>query len=578
MLLVTLASAAIVLVRGADLPPPPLGNELEAPTVRIDPVLRSALLKALSNLEKESDELGGTTTENFFTSTTASEELLEESTSSDRLQAPPAVHFTAFTFDRNSSESDPDDNTIYKTVIVPKTTLSPPRQAPAVVFSDPDPVKLQDIHIETVQVARSVATSIQANDIKEGSKVSDKVLALSKSALTSTSAPATTTTSSTTTSSTGAPTPTTTTTEAPVTNADGENIEKANDVQIHQAPLVAAFTVQQDAQGLPKSVMPIFKQLIDPAPQQPLRIPNQGPINFGINPYHFALEAQERELVQRIQYLQNQQRQQEQLYRQQQEQVFFEQRFRAEEEQRLRQRFEQEQRFRLQGPFAQQQQQLPLPLVQLPQRTPPVVRSGPGAPVQVIPSVSLSNNNNQKQNQINGLPSQQQLPVKDAGTFKISSEQQLPFLQNAGNFHSRDQIQAGPQILGPLQLRPQLQLPQRPFVPFNTQVNIVPSLSAQLKNNNIEQGLLPPFEVNQQSLTRVFRHENNPSFEQQKSQQIYVPPQASAQNLQQLLFQSGVAGRSNEDLNIITRVLALNHGINTNFINHNGGPHRQNFV
>lgn len=529
----------------------PALNQLEAPTVRIDPTLRKALLKALNNLEKDSDEFDGTTN-NFFT-TTESEELLEESTASDHFNGP-NVQFSAYTFDQNSSKSDDlEDNTIYKTIIVPKSTLSPPKESPHFSFNEPDPVKEEDIHIETVQLARSVSTNIKSNDIL-GQKISDTVLTLSKQALTSTAAPATTTTIKETTlapETSTSPKPSTTTTEAPVTNADGENIEKVNDVQIHQAPLVAAFTVQQDAQGLPKSVMPLFKQLIDPQNQptkQPARVSIPNSINFALNPYQFALEAKQRELEQRIQFLQSQQRHQEQIFRQQQQQLFFEQRFRAEEEQRLRQRFEQEQRFRLQN-IPLQQQQFPIS-----------IRQGP---VQIIPSLSLSNNNLNKIS--NTLPVNQQLPVKDAASFKITSDQQLPFLSAAANFNVKDKSNnVGP---GPLQIQPQLQLPQRTFVPFNTQVSIVPSVSAQLNTNNIEPGFLAPFEGN--PLTRVFRHGTSPSFEQHQSQQIYVPPHANAQNLQQLLFQSGVAGRSNEDLNIITRVLALNHGIQTPLLNGN---------
>lgn len=556
-----------------DLPPPPNGNQLEAPTVRIDPVLRKALLKALNNLEKESTEAsdGDITTENFFT-TTESEELLEESTSADRLNKPAQnIQFTAFTFDRNSSDTDHEDNTIYRTVVVPRTTLSPPRETPKVVFSAPDPVKEGDIHIETIQVARSVQTKVKANDVL-GDKISDKVLALSKQALTSTTStttPAAAPVTTTTTTTTSKPTTTTTTTEAPVTNADGENIEKVNDVQIHQAPLVAAFTVQQDAQGLPKSVQPIFKQLIEPQQQnnnaqqqnfqqkqnqlqqnqQPLRpsqpLPNNNN-NFpgNLNPYHqFALEAKQRELEQRIQYLQAQQRQQEQYYRQQQ--FLFDQ----------RQRFEQEQRFR-----QQQQQQGSFPPFS------PLIRNGG---VQILPSISLSNNQINPAINNNNFNDQNQLPVKDAGTFRITNEQRLPFLP-AVNFNKENVQKSLP---GPLQLQPQLQLPQRSFIPFNSaQVSIVPSVSAQLKNNNIDQGaFLHPLNAFN-PLTRVFRQEqSSPAFEQQQSQQLYVPPQASAQNLQQLLFQSGVAGRGNEDFNIISRVLALNHGIqaplNGNFIN-----------
>lgn len=553
---------------------PARGNQLESPTVRIDPVLRKALLKALSNLEKESDELEENLTDGLI-STTESEELLEESTTNEKQM--PTVQFTTFMFDRNSTKGV-NDNAIYKTIILPKTTLSPPKADSGVAFNAPDPVKESDIKIETVQLARSVSTSIQANEINDERKISDQILELSKP--TTTFAPT-------------APTTTTTTTEAPVTNADGENIEKVNDVQIHEAPLVAAFTVQQDAQGLPKSVMPIFKQIIDPVKSnsKPQNRPQftGAPNNFAVNPYQLALEQKQRELEQRIQYLQAQQRHQEQLFRQQQfqqdqqifqrqeqqnfqrqqqeqqnfqrqqQQIFFEQRLRQDEENRLRlQRYEQEQRLRLQQLQRNQ------------------VRQGGLSNIQLLPSVSLTSNQ--------GILIDQQLPVREPTNFRITQDQQLPSFQQA-NFNPQEQSSNQ----NPLQLPQQLQLPQRQFVPINTQVNIIPSVSAsfsstQLKNNNIDPGLLTQ-ESNSGSLTRVFRQEvpNQVNFEQQKSQQIVIPPNSNLHNLQHLLFNSGVAGRTQEDLNIITRVLALNHGITAplnSFVNNNNGQGnvRNNFV
>lgn len=57
-------------------------------------------------------------------------------------------------------------------------------------------------------------------------------------------------------------TPTKPTTAKPSHNADGENIEELDEVQVFQAPLVAAFTVHQDINGSPKKVIPIYKQAI----------------------------------------------------------------------------------------------------------------------------------------------------------------------------------------------------------------------------------------------------------------------------------------------------------------------------
>lgn len=138
---------------------------------RLNPALRKALLKALSNIEIEasserddSAEFGG-----FPTSTVTStrdEELLEESTAAD-LQAL-NLYNSYITDGVNFTQQSKDDNEIIHTIIVkaPRTTVAPSDRSDEKVndqviiqFGAPDPVKDSDVHIETVQIARSVKTN-----------------------------------------------------------------------------------------------------------------------------------------------------------------------------------------------------------------------------------------------------------------------------------------------------------------------------------------------------------------------------------------------------------------------------------
>ncbi|XP_055698439.1 putative uncharacterized protein DDB_G0271606 [Phlebotomus papatasi] len=508
-------------------------NEIDTPTVRIDPVLRKALLKALSNLEREELEDENTTTEREA-STTQSEELLEESTSSDH--KPPLVQYHTYIIDRNSSTRDSDSDTIFQTIILPKTTLSPPKQDKSekkkIVFSVPDPVKDSDIKIETVQLARSVTANVQANEILDDRQIGKTTP--SKELLKSTS---TTTIPSTTTA-------VTTTTEEPVTNEYGENIEKVREVQIHQAPLVAAFSVQHDEQGLPKRVVPIYKQIEQQSATTVQSVPAiqtlpQSSVKPTPNTYQQALEIKQRELEEKIAFLQAQQRQQEHLLRQhqlyqesqnlqRQQQILLEQRLRLEEQRLRQQRYEQEQRlFRL-------------------QQRPPISLNRPNSDnsVQLLSSVSLT--------PPTGILLEQQLPVKEPTNFR------------------------GPQHIfsQPPHLSSTLQAPHRPFSSFHPHSQ-PPSFQPP---NTFHSG---------GDRTRVFRQDsetgnfgfNNNNFQQQQQQLRQLSPAHNAnQQLQNLLYQSGISGRSQEeDLNIITRVLALNHGITAplnGFVN----GRQQNFV
>uniref|UniRef100_A0A182MZQ9 Uncharacterized protein n=1 Tax=Anopheles dirus TaxID=7168 RepID=A0A182MZQ9_9DIPT len=585
--------------------------------LNIDPALRKALLRALRHLKERQEEerqeqlLGdvNTTEENF--ATTILDELLEESTVADG-GVPRAVDtFPPYDPDRDTIEGEveqretgavtvgsADANEIIKTIIIakPKTTLSTPKlDAENEIVPPAVPPPDQTATTTTTTVAPAPSTP---------------------SATTTTYVP---------------PVPTT---PAPTHNEDGENIEqvKSEDVKIFQAPLVAAFTVQQDQLGVPRNVIPLLQTppktqkppvpdfkpspvVLAPATTAPVAAPSAADLSTR------ALEEKTRLLEQQLIALQNQQRAQEQLLRakiqqehaiiQQQQQQLQQQKQRLEEETRLRiQRFEQEQRlfrqqqqqhfqqqqfqqFQQQPPSTQQlppfkpqqqqqqqqQQQLlqPPPQQLAPQPTFVQELPRPGPAVQFIPSVSLPG----------GKPIpisvELQLPFKEAVDFQPQQPQQqqqqqqpLPLSQGPKTTTSVEQVKA---LSQPPQLAREQALPLKPFQPFNLFPVLPPLL---LGPSPFDQQQLPPL----QQRNRVFRQEpvtgnfglNAGPPPPQQQQPPFRPsqplasftgqagqPSAAAltdsQNLQNLLLQSGITSRSAEDFNIITKVLALNHGI-----------------
>ncbi|XP_058816373.1 alpha-protein kinase 1-like [Topomyia yanbarensis] len=613
-------------------------SDVDSKRIRIDPTLRKALLRALRHLkerqEEESDQLNdsNTTEENF--ATTLLDEILEESTNSDRESS---IRYHSYEADANS---DNGGNEIIKTIIIskPKTTLLPPK-VDLLREIAPDPIKERENDVDSNQVARSVASgSSNSNnlDVTKDEKSSIAVVTPVPSIVSTQVTPTVT-----------SPTTSTTTPKAPTHNADGENIEKvkSEDVKIYQAPLVAAFTVQQDQQGVPRNVIPLLQVPSKKAPVDfnvatstaPMIIPigqfqassnqNQAPPTASTQ----SLEEKTRLLEQQLLTLQTQQRIQEQLLRSkiiqeqqiilQQQQQLQQQRFRLEEETRIRlQKFEEEQRL-----FRQQQQQLqhqqlklqqqqplfkPFPVQQQPnnqqiqqqqqfqqqqhqqqqfqqqqhqqfqqqqqqqqqqqfqqqQQQPQFVQELPrnGPAVQFIPSISLPGKSIP-------ISVEQQLPFKEPVEFQPVSLRNTFVEQVKSISPPSQQFPIIPP--SPPQLSKQQLLPLKPFQPFN--VNPFPVPLANQAQLPLDQQL-PHLQRN-----RVFRHESdtgNFGFNSQPQQQPNVPFRPSQQipiiqlnggfqplrndnQLQNLLVQSGITSRSAEDFNIITKVLALNHGI-----------------
>lgn len=566
---------------------------------RLNPTLRKALLKALTNIEIESsiEREESTDSNGIQTTTVRDEEFLEESTAAD-LKAL-NLYNSYLTDGVNFTQKSKDDNEIIHTIIVkapkptstaPVDTANPAQNDQVIIqFGAPDPVKDSDVHIETVQITRSVKTN-EIDDDNSRNDDDDFKVTTYKPSTTVSAASATTTTEAF----------KTTTTEAPTHNEDGENIERVskNDVKIYQAPLVAAFTVQQDALGLPKNVIPLLHSVQSPPaiakpiqeftissstagttiPPIDLKTTNQPlitttPLTLQLPSENnapsfvlskslelpttkeaafttFHLEQKRKQLEDQIAQLQQQQRQTEESFRQQQafqeqqalnrqQQLLLQQRYRFEEENRARlQRYEQEQHILRQQQYqnAQYQNAQFLPGVpSLNHLTPP-----PAEPnVQIIPSLSF--------------PTQQLLPVREPNEFKpkpptFTPSQPLPVFGGQTSPH----LATGPQL--PLK-------PAQQFLSNSAPAPSFPAVHPSLNN-------LDPVILSEQSRSRnrVFRQESGTGNFGLNSVNTNFPPIYPIFNvdsqLQNLLLQSGIGGgRSNEDLNIISKVLALNHGI-----------------
>ena len=440
--LVALVSCALAVVTK----PPPTNEETATPAtaITINPKLRIALLEALNSYDGEdSTEVG-----NDESTTSGVTSDFEDITNK------PFVKIHTFAIDGDKS----DENEVIKTIIItrPRTTLTPPknpsreisnRQDQVAINFDKstDPVNAENDASISIHLARSVesSNSVNSSDRKEEKpkkKASEK----------SVTKPIT-------------PQTTTTTLPPPVTNADGQNIEKVakNDVKILQAPLLAAFTVQQDVNGQSKKVISLFKnpqendvnqkRIFNMEFKASQPVPTVAPTLAPSTTIQFqnensnqqllsAFELKQRQLEQQIRFLQARQREQDEIIRrhqllqdQQSRQNFVEQqRSRFEDEQRQRQKYEEDQRQRQR--YEQEQQillrQQQAQALQQPQTQPLQAPPSPSANVQFIPSIPIGHTV--------GISVEQQLPFK--GPFEFNTdrpENQKTFSQFQQQFQLR---------------------------------------------------------------------------------------------------------------------------------------------
>lgn len=337
------------------------------------------------------------------------------------------------------------------------------------------------------------------------------------------------------------------------------------EVKIFQAPLVAAFTVQQDERGVPKSIVPIYRPNGD---GQTLSLQEQ--LDFKQQLLERQLAELQAQQIQQTQFLVRQQQIYEQQLRQkQQQQLFFQEQTRLkqlqEEQARLKQ-LEEQRNYQFQAQkssqlFAQSQQNGRSPL-QLPFKS---------SNVNVQPSLTLE------------LPKTAVAPAfqtnfHDQQRIQQLRQQQLQQQQQAQHLQLQQQRQQ--QLL-------QQQRLQQSFSSFSTDFQPPSAGPAQRFNRQEAFGAVGNFGFNDNRQQHASSQRNhfafnsqlsrgpqtfsyNPHHTQQLQQQQYRSqrPQTPAKQIQHLLYQSGVAGNlgtvqgtgGQEDLNIVSKVLALNVG------------------
>ncbi|XP_066581168.1 probable basic-leucine zipper transcription factor Q [Prorops nasuta] len=368
--------------------------------------------------------------------------------------------------------------------------------------------------------------------------------------------------------------------------------EKTEDVKIFQAPLVAAFTVQQDERGIPKSVVPIYRPSGD---GQALTLQEQ--LEFKQKLLEKQLAELQHQQIQQTEFLLRQQqlyeqqlrqKQQQQLYLQEQarlKQLEEQNRLKFFEQQRLK-RLEEQRLYRLQQ---QQQQQKPQFFDQtnnIRSLQPPLQSPN----VQFHPSVTLE--------VPNAAPAQPFL-----FNYQQQQQQQSQQLQQPQQLQQQQpqRLQQQPQQLQQQQLQPQQLQPQQQQ----------PQQLQQLQQQRLQQsfGAFPnDFQGSVQQANRFNRQEafnsvgnfglnfdnkasgsrnsfgfnglpvRPPLQAPPQSQNNFIfnpynqlrqrPQQTPAKQIQHLLYQSGIAGDlgslqgsgSQEDLNIVSKVLALHVG------------------
>uniref|UniRef100_A0A0C9RGC0 Uncharacterized protein n=1 Tax=Fopius arisanus TaxID=64838 RepID=A0A0C9RGC0_9HYME len=537
------------------------------PPIKIDKHLRRALLKALEDLEAESEEQKE--------DTSPPEKVVTKVT--DNIDTSERFSGASFSFSGFPSDSSeiPSEEKLQNSTFVESEKLETTdgKETDKATFQKFD-VLLGDKEIlekspNANQVDQILTRSVEitsgksVNSIDRSPKQKDEKESLSFSSsngIASASANSLIPPSPTPPSPTVKPVPRNLTspllpTKVPSVSAKPEDSE----VKIFQAPLVAAFTVQQDERGVPKSVVPLYKPGTD---NQGLSLQEQ--LDFKQQLLERQLAELQAQHAQQTQFLYKQQLlYQEQLRLKQRQQLYLQEQARLKqiEEQRTQQLKQAQQQVQqqvqeqlrqgqnLQGAFSQNNlltfqpplqtqnvQFQPSVAFQLPNAIPP-------PPFAPVPSV---------QDQLRLQLQRQQILQQQAQQLQ-QQRQQAVFLQQQRLQQSFPGFQND--------FQPPAPTPATRFnrqEAFGTVGNFGVNDNRQIiTRNHLEPPRLPP---------QDFGAFNNFGFRGQNFR-----PQTPARQIQHLLFQSGVAGalqspqnqqgRSNqEDLNIVSKVLALNVG------------------
>ncbi|XP_041971249.1 protein PIEZO homolog [Aricia agestis] len=533
------------------------------PSARLDPYIRKALLKALSDLEENAS---------VTTDLDSSDETTNDGSNTDSYATETGKeNIKIHSFIVNGQEAFAQGSNTSPFKVDKKISILSSTAGNVENVNGDSTLPTKDPFTEILQARETAASSQQVRSIQSTPKSSTSFIKGNHKYSNFKPFRTSTTTSTTTT------TTTTTTTPKPTHNDDGENIEEVDkkDVQVYQAPLVAAFTVQQDANGVPKNVFPIYQQINN---NQDLKL--AGSSNFltnnpnkGQNDYislqlslQRELEEKQRILEEQLKLLQFHQRQQEQILRQQQ--LLIQQKDAQRQQQLL---LEQEKLNRLQ--LEQQRNNANLnnfqpPVLNKPVPNIPIPTNNPlplSSQVSIQKSVTLD--------QSNIIANQQQLPNREAVDFLLhlrnQQQNQFPLQQNhlpqgIDTFLRPKPTVAFNQATNLNQLTAFDDLPQRQSNRVFRQESGVGNFG-NFQNNNFNPNNVNnnfnPNNVNNNRFNNFNPNNvnNNRFFPGNRPNQFN-----SDYELKQLLAQRGIHGRAQEDLNIVSKVLSLNHGVPVN--------------
>ncbi|XP_043260966.1 RNA polymerase II degradation factor 1-like [Colletes gigas] len=578
-LVLLLATASVTLTRSQETEISAKGLDATQPPIKLDKNLRQALLKALSDLEAESAEqhknekeaivqrdianIAGVSKKNLNNELGVQKSMYsfhgfptdEELPSEDKLQNSSfidAVHYvTLKTPAMNIEKATRDDARSFhvQNVILPEKS--------SMTFGAKTEPKLEQKATKVPQTSNTFSVSkVESLTLKPTKEISESLAGSATTGIASANALVT---------KKLVESVPTIATNSNVT-VSSESKDKTEEVKIFQAPLVAAFTVQQDELGVPKSVVPIFRS---PNDGQALTLQEQ--LEFKQQLLEKQLAELQQQQLQQTQFLVRQQHIYEQQIRQKQHQQYYlqeqarikqqeeqaklkrleEQRFKQLEEQRFKQLEEQRlHRFQPQRPLPQKQYFFE-------QNNLLSFQSPVDANVHLQPSVALE------------VPN-----VAAPPPFQPVFQEQLrlqPFRQQQPQHYQQQQLQ--PQQLRQPQQQHHHQRLQQSFAAFPT--DFQPSLPSTTRFNRQEAfNAVGNFGFNVDKAPS----RNNFGFNvpQRSTSNYYNPytqyrqtkPATPAKQIQHLLYQSGIAGDLNnvpgtgnhEDLNIVSKVLALNVG------------------
>ncbi|XP_018398678.1 PREDICTED: putative uncharacterized protein DDB_G0271606 [Cyphomyrmex costatus] len=551
--------------------------EIPPPPVKLDKNLRQALLKALTELEAESAEQRKDEDEKTLIMTI--EKSFDEVVKKNLNKNIGVIPKASFSFDDFPGDEEiPNEEKLQNSSFLESKKYSPSSSAMIEKASHDD---ARSYHVQNVARSdksttprtESITVPMEIKKTSVGSATVSKIESITLKPITQLSESLTQSASNGITSANAliAPKPTAsspTASPSNVTSSSSTNKEKsrAEEVKIFEAPLVAAFTVQQDELGRPKSIVPIYRQSGD---GQALTLQEQ--LEFKQKLLEQQLVELQQQQIQQTQFLIRQRQLYEQQLRQKQQQLYFQEQTRIKhleeqtkikqlEEQRLKQ-LEEQRIYRL-------HQHNHFPLLQKPhvfEQSNVLSLQPPLEPtIHLQPSLSLE------------VPSIAAPPL-----FRTNYQEQLHFQQFRQQPQPQIQLQQPqPQHQQP---QPQHQQPQRlqqNFVSFPTTNDFQPPIAPATRFNRQEafnavgnfgfnlDNKQPPPSRNAVNFNVIPRSPNtfvyNPYLQ---FRQTPTRAQTPAKQIQRLLYQSGVAGelgnvqgQGSEDLNIVSKVLALNVG------------------